>query len=256
MFTVIHVPGRLNNGSDYMSRQGGSTTTKEAMMCLLLAMSSHTNTANGQRGNVDNSLVAAVAAALSHTEELRAVTFKRVKAATNKDPELTKLREAIMNTDHQLTLPEGLEQYNRYRDRLSVLDDTVMYNRRLVIPVALRPEVTQGLHAAHQGVGSMLARAQQTVFWPGIFNNLEVIRARCRECNVKAPSQAALPPRQLASPEYPFHSGRLLHNQVQDVVSDGRQVHWVGIGVLLPQGSHRKGAHHHPQGDVFHIWCS
>ena len=51
----------------------------------------------------------------------------------------------------------------------------------------------------------MLARAQHTVFWPGIFNDLEVIRARCRECNVKAPSQAALPPRQLASPEYPFH---------------------------------------------------
>ena len=34
-FTVIHVPDRLNSGPDYMSRQGGSTTTKEARMCLV-----------------------------------------------------------------------------------------------------------------------------------------------------------------------------------------------------------------------------
>jgi hypothetical protein len=46
------------------------------------------------------------------------VTFERVKVATDNDPELTKLTEAILNTDHQFTLPEGLEQYNRYRDRL------------------------------------------------------------------------------------------------------------------------------------------
>ena len=42
----------------------------------------------------------------------------------------------------------------------------------------------------------MLTRAQDTVFWPGIYAALE--------CNVKQPSQAALPPRPLASPDYPF----------------------------------------------------
>ena len=31
-FKVIQVPGRLNNGPDYMSRQGGDPTTKDARL--------------------------------------------------------------------------------------------------------------------------------------------------------------------------------------------------------------------------------
>ena len=38
-FKVIHVPGRLNSGPDYMSRQGGDTTTKDARLYCLHAMS-------------------------------------------------------------------------------------------------------------------------------------------------------------------------------------------------------------------------
>ena len=71
-----------------------------------------------------------------------------------------------------------------------------MYDSRVVVPETLRKEVIEALHAAHQVVG-MLARAQDTVFWPGIYANLEAERARCGECNVKQPSQAALPPKPL-----------------------------------------------------------
>ena len=42
------------------------------------------------------------------------------------------------------------------------------------------------------------------MFWPGIYADLETVRVRCRECNVKQPSNAALPPRPLASPYYHF----------------------------------------------------
>ena len=77
---------------------------------------------------------------------------------------------------------------------LSVLDGTIMYDRRVFIPDAPRQEVLQRLHTAHQG------RAQHTVFSPGIYNDLEVMRANCKECNVKAPSQEAIPPKPMASP--------------------------------------------------------
>ena len=80
-----------------------------------------------------------------------------------------------------------------------------MYNRRVLVPSALRKEVLKGLHAAHQGVVSMSNRAQQVVFWPGIFKDLEIVRATCRDCCARAPSQPAMPPAPLTSPEYPFH---------------------------------------------------
>ena len=34
---------------------------------------------------------------------------------------------------------------------------------------SLSKEVIEGLHAAHKGVGGMLAKAQDTVFMPGIY---------------------------------------------------------------------------------------
>ena len=132
--------------------------------------------------------------ALSHSEGVRAVTFDRVREATRKDPELMKLMDALLTTHHRKKLPENLERFERYREGLSVLDGTVMYHSRVVVPVSLQEEVLEGLHAAHQGIEGMHARARETVFWPNITRDLEEIRARCSQCNVKAPSQAAIPP--------------------------------------------------------------
>ena len=53
------------------------------------------------------------------------------------------------------TLPEGLEKFNRYRDRLSVLDDTVMYDFKVEVPEMFRKKVIKGFHAVHQGVGDI-----------------------------------------------------------------------------------------------------
>ena len=38
----------------------------------------------------------------------------------------------------------------------------------IIIPTSYRKQVLQNLHAAHQGTSGMLARANQTVYWPGM----------------------------------------------------------------------------------------
>ena len=73
-----------------------------------------------------------------------------------------------------------------------------MFNSRVMVPRSLQEEVLEGLHAAHKGVEGMQSRGMETVF----IKKMEEAKARCRECNVKQPSQAALPP--LVSPDYPF----------------------------------------------------
>ena len=60
------------------------------------------------------------------------------------------------------------------------------------------------LHARHQGLDSMLRRARQPVYWPGLEGDLQQHRSSCSICNAHAPSQ---PPEQLIltpPPEYPF----------------------------------------------------
>ncbi|XP_012939615.1 uncharacterized protein LOC106012147 [Aplysia californica] len=87
----------------------------------------------------------------------------------------------------------------RYKDSLYILDGV-----RVVVPSSLRPSILEGLHSAHQGVSAMELRAQAIVFWPGITNDIQSTRTKCRECNRNAPSQAPLPTEPAFPPCTPF----------------------------------------------------
>ena len=51
----------------------------------------------------------------------------------------------------------------------------------------------------------MTARAEDSVFWPGMTADIAATRAQCIDCNRMAPSQASLPPTKTVLPAYPFH---------------------------------------------------
>ena len=70
-----------------------------------------------------------------------------------------------------------LRQFYSVRERLSVSNGLVLYSydqgpARLVIPEALHLKVAANLHAGHQGLDSMLRRARQAVYWPGLEGDL------------------------------------------------------------------------------------
>ena len=50
----------------------------------------------------------------------------------------------------------------------------------------------------------MRLRAERSVFWPNMSQDIEATRQRCLTCNRHAPSQAAMPPIPPVTPEYPF----------------------------------------------------
>ena len=90
------------------------------------------------------------------------------------------------------------------RDHLSTVDGVIVYNDRVIVPKSLRPNVINTLHAAHQGVSTMIARAESSVFWPGITKDIHDVRDRCHQCNRNAPSNPASLPIPPMLPEYPF----------------------------------------------------
>ena len=79
-----------------------------------------------------------------------------------------------------------------------------MYKDRVVVPPSLRKCIAESLHAAHQGVSTMERRAQSIVFWPGMVNDIQQVRAKCNDCNTIAPSQAQLPSNPAKPPKTPF----------------------------------------------------
>ena len=96
-------------------------------------------------------------------------------------------------------------------ERLAVNQDLVTYIFdqgcvRLVIPETLRSQIAANLHAGHQRFDSMLWRARQRVFWPGLEGNLQHYRASCTSCETHAPSQPKETLIITPPPEYTFQS--------------------------------------------------
>ena len=84
----------------------------------------------------------------------------------------------------------------------------------MVVPRVLRREILEGLHAGHQGVVSMRARAANCVFWSGIDQAIQDVRSRCRTCDYIAPSQADEPAVTAEPPIYPFQQVATDHCQL------------------------------------------
>ena len=84
---------------------------------------------------------------------------------------------------------------NYHKDNLTVSKEgLVMFKgSRFLVPQVLRPGLLKALHLGHAGVGSMMERAKEVFWWPGITPDIEQVRANCRICHENAPSQAKLP---------------------------------------------------------------
>ena len=77
-------------------------------------------------------------------------------------------------------------------------------DHRIVIPPSLQKHVLYALHSAHQGVSGMKARANATIYWPGMINNIGSTSYNCKHCNEIAPGQPRKPLMATPSPDWPF----------------------------------------------------
>ena len=104
-----------------------------------------------------------------------------------------------------------------------------MYNERIVIPPSLRSDVLESLHAAHQGVSSMISPAEHSVFSPGGTPAITDLRTRCNDCNRMAPCQPSAPPSHQTLPVYQFQricSDFFTHKGISYLVSVDRYSNW------------------------------
>jgi hypothetical protein len=117
----------------------------------------------------------------------------RVAAAS--DADYAELIAAIIDG---FTVPrhqthQSVRQFWKIREDLSVDDGLVLFGQRIVIPKSARRDLLRKLHAAHQGIVRMKRRARQTVFWPGISNDITTLVESCQNCQERLPRQQKEP---------------------------------------------------------------
>ena len=211
-FHLVHIPGVKNKASDCMSRSPSGSTSPSKYHLEdddTVMYFSDTDTLAFLRSqapvinNMDYEIENAAAASL---ENLNSVTWHRVLVATSSDENLTQLIDMI---EGELPAayedwPQNIREYHQFRDHLYSINGVLMYKDRIVIPTSLRSDCIQALHSAHQGVSMMTARAESSIFWPGITNSIAHVRAQCVHCNRMAPSQPSAPPAPRVEALYPF----------------------------------------------------
>ena len=156
-----------------------------------------------QQNHSEEMLTASIASSLN---SIQTINWEDVQTATSSDNTMNLLLSTIEEglPDQKHLLPTPLRDYHPFRKHIYSVDGVIIYKDRIVIPPSLRVSCLMALHAAHQGTSSMISRAESSIFWPGITNDIHATRAKCNHCNRMAPFQAAMPPTQPILSAYPF----------------------------------------------------
>ena len=94
---------------------------------------------------------------------------------TSKDPTLTLMRHYIhmgWPIDWRM-LPQELHTFWNYREDLSMENGLITKGARLLIPSTLRRKVLEQIHDGHLGIEKCMLKARDSVFWPGISNDIQ-----------------------------------------------------------------------------------
>ena len=200
-FSIIHVPGRKNAGPDAASRYPTHDGEHLDLPCEPPNMVKvHYNESTAEDANITT----AACFALQAVSDM--VTWEMVREATASDPVLLKLIDIVHKgfPAQARDLTPDLRPYFRYRESISCVDGIILIGERTVIPQQLRENILSSLHAAHQGVGMMIARASDAVYWPSMTTDISKIRNACTHCNRIAKSNPMQPPEDPTHPDYPF----------------------------------------------------
>ena len=107
------------------------------------------------------------------------------KRETDSDPVLSRLREVVLNgwPENRAELAPELREYWNFRDELCICDGLLMKGDRLITPSSLRREMLGKIHSSHLGVEKCINRARETVYWPGVREQIKEKVAKCEICN-------------------------------------------------------------------------
>ena len=91
------------------------------------------------------------------------------------------------------TSDSELQPYFNCRDKLSVINGSVLWGLCVVVPPAGRDGVLEQLHDTHPGISKMKALACSYVWWPGLDKAIESNVQQCEVCQTNCPLPTKAP---------------------------------------------------------------
>ncbi|CAB3995988.1 Hypothetical predicted protein [Paramuricea clavata] len=110
--------------------------------------------------------------------------IREVQAATAQDQCMQSLLSTIKDgwPESKKDVQNDLRPYFDVQDTLSHQNGIILKGERIVIPASLRDTTKKRLHSAHLGYDSMMRRARDTIFWPGMAKEVRQLAENCKAC--------------------------------------------------------------------------
>ena len=110
--------------------------------------------------------------------------LQEICEATSKDPTL-RLLAKIIHEGWPKTIrdcPCSTQSYWYFRNKIICKDGILYKGVRLIMPQSERTSTLKVLHLGHYATDKMNLRARETVYWPGISEDIKVIYHKCDIC--------------------------------------------------------------------------
>ena len=157
-FTVRYIPGIRNQLADCLSHLGGQTDSIKLTKLQVHQITSHLNA--------------------------RSDSWQEIRIATQEDDQLALLKHTIThgwpNTIEEV--PSEIQPFWTFWEELTVKYGIVLKGICVVIPSKKHQSILQLIHEGHLSLAKCKLRAKDTVYWPGLNEDLEKLILNCELC--------------------------------------------------------------------------
>ena len=127
----------------------------------------------------------------------------QLQKATEQDPAMQTLKTTILMgwPEQREDVQVHIREYWNFREELTLHNGILFKNQRVIIPKAMRSEITSRAHSSHQGMAACIPKARDLVFWPSMSRDIQEAVEKCEVCveyqakNVQQPMQSHSIPR-------------------------------------------------------------
>ncbi|UYV72254.1 hypothetical protein LAZ67_9002361, partial [Cordylochernes scorpioides] len=167
-FEIVHIPGKELLDADALSRQPLLTTE------------------GGENERQTSAHINAVISSITYKDEMLTKIFEAQQEDTTLKAVVNYLEQGWPD---KKKMSQALLSYWHVKGELGVQNGLLMRSCRLVIPASMKLEILEKLHAGYFGITKTRLRARETVWWPGISEEIAETVRKCSVCIQEAVSK-------------------------------------------------------------------
>ena len=111
-------------------------------------------------------------------------SLHRIRLATQADDNLTILKHIIQQgwPKTVMEVPQEIQKYWTFGEELMIEDRLILKGMQIIIPKMMREDILKQIHEGHLGFNKCQMRAKETIYWPGLNDQLENLIINCQLC--------------------------------------------------------------------------